>query len=140
MEVAFFHAAVGACLALMVYVGTLVAPRGTPSTVFVAFVSGAALSALASRLLKPPPNLERTEDTTTLLIIDPQNDFHPGGSLAIPTADEDAERIAARGDDVYGLTTGVGVRKNRTVSADDLRAFNRRIGIGSGRIAAGGFH
>jgi nicotinamidase/pyrazinamidase len=32
---------------------------------------------------------------TTLLIIDPQNDFHPGGTLAIPTADEDAERTAA---------------------------------------------
>ena len=31
---------------------------------------------------------------TTLLIIDPQNDFHPGGSLAIPTADADAERTA----------------------------------------------
>jgi nicotinamidase/pyrazinamidase len=30
----------------------------------------------------------------TLLIIDPQNDFHPGGTLAIPTADEDAERVA----------------------------------------------
>ena len=30
----------------------------------------------------------------TLLIIDPQNDFHPGGTLAIPTADQDAERIA----------------------------------------------
>ncbi|GBG28318.1 Nicotinamidase [Hondaea fermentalgiana] len=29
-----------------------------------------------------------------LLIIDPQNDFHPGGSLAIASADEDAERIA----------------------------------------------
>ena len=32
--------------------------------------------------------------TTTLLIIDPQNDFHPGGSLAIPSADEDARRLA----------------------------------------------
>jgi hypothetical protein len=32
---------------------------------------------------------------TTLLIIDPQNDFHPGGTLAIPTADEDDERTAA---------------------------------------------
>jgi nicotinamidase-related amidase len=31
----------------------------------------------------------------TLLIIDPQNDFHPGGTLAIPTADSDAERVAA---------------------------------------------
>lgn len=32
---------------------------------------------------------------TTLLLIDCQRDFHPGGSLAIPTADEDAIRIAA---------------------------------------------
>ena len=31
---------------------------------------------------------------TTLLLIDVQKDFHPGGSLAIPSADEDAERIA----------------------------------------------
>ena len=30
-----------------------------------------------------------------LLIIDPQHDFHPGGSLAIPGADEDSARIAA---------------------------------------------
>jgi nicotinamidase/pyrazinamidase len=30
----------------------------------------------------------------TLLLIDVQKDFHPGGSLAIPTADEDAKRIA----------------------------------------------
>lgn len=87
------HAAVGACLAFMVYVGTLVAPRGTPSTVLVAFASGAALSALAPRLFKPTLNLERTKVMTTL--IDPQDGFHPGGSLAIPTADEDAERIAA---------------------------------------------
>jgi nicotinamidase-related amidase len=32
---------------------------------------------------------------TTLLIIDAQKDFHPGGSLAIPTADEDSARIAS---------------------------------------------
>lgn len=31
---------------------------------------------------------------TTLLLVDVQKDFHPGGSLAIPTADKDAERIA----------------------------------------------
>lgn len=31
---------------------------------------------------------------TTLLLIDVQKDFHPGGSLAIPTADQDAVRIA----------------------------------------------
>ncbi|KAI2488795.1 hydrolase [Fragilaria crotonensis] len=31
--------------------------------------------------------------TTTLLLIDLQKDFHPDGSLAIPTADDDAKRI-----------------------------------------------
>eukprot|EP00980_Cylindrotheca_fusiformis_P028210 scaffold22586_cov138-Cylindrotheca_fusiformis.AAC.30 len=33
-------------------------------------------------------------EVVTLLLVDVQNDFHPGGSLAIPTADKDAERIA----------------------------------------------
>ena len=32
--------------------------------------------------------------TTTLLLIDVQKDFHPGGSLAIPKAGEDSQRIA----------------------------------------------
>jgi len=37
-----------------------------------------------------------TKTKTTLLIVDAQNDFHPpGGSLAIPSALEDADRIAA---------------------------------------------
>jgi len=31
---------------------------------------------------------------TILLLIDPQVDFHPGGSLGIPGADEDSDRIA----------------------------------------------
>jgi nicotinamidase/pyrazinamidase len=31
---------------------------------------------------------------TTLLIVDAQKDFHPGGSLAVPTANDDAARIA----------------------------------------------
>ena len=31
---------------------------------------------------------------TTLILIDVQKDFHPRGSLAIPTANDDAERIA----------------------------------------------
>lgn len=31
---------------------------------------------------------------TTLLIVDPQKDFHPGGTLAVPTANDDAARIA----------------------------------------------
>lgn len=33
-------------------------------------------------------------DRRVLLVIDPQNDFHGGGSLAVPGADEDAMRIA----------------------------------------------
>lgn len=40
------------------------------------------------------PSTERTDGGTTLLLIDVQKDFHPGGSLAIPTAGEDAKRIA----------------------------------------------
>jgi len=32
----------------------------------------------------------KCDEGLTLFIIDPQVDFHPGGSLAIPTADEDA--------------------------------------------------
>lgn len=35
-----------------------------------------------------------SESKYTVLIIDPQIDFYPGGSLAIPTANEDSERIA----------------------------------------------
>eukprot|EP01041_Mallomonas_annulata_P010738 gene10738-22435_t len=38
----------------------------------------------------PPPGKR-----ITLLLVDPQIDFHPGGSLAIPTANEDSERIAS---------------------------------------------
>jgi nicotinamidase/pyrazinamidase len=34
------------------------------------------------------------QETNTLLLIDCQNDFHPGGSLAIPSALDDAERIS----------------------------------------------
>jgi len=34
------------------------------------------------------------DDGDALLLIDVQNDFHPGGSLAIPTADVDAEKTA----------------------------------------------
>ena len=37
--------------------------------------------------------LDRSE-TNILFIIDPQNDFHPGGSLGVPGAHEDSQRIA----------------------------------------------
>ena len=36
-----------------------------------------------------------TDKRLTLLLVDVQKDFHPGGSLAIPSANDDAERIAA---------------------------------------------
>ena len=47
--------------------------------------------------------LEQTSDSWTnqerkqivLLIVDPQIDFHPGGSLAVQGANEDSERISA---------------------------------------------
>jgi nicotinamidase-related amidase len=34
------------------------------------------------------------KDVVTLLLVDIQKDFHPGGSLAIPTAGEDSNRVA----------------------------------------------
>merc|ERR1719287_206233 len=43
----------------------------------------------------PPPGAIRPMTVTTLLLVDVQKDFHPGGSLAIPAAGGDAERIAA---------------------------------------------
>jgi nicotinamidase/pyrazinamidase len=53
------------------------------------------------RILKPNPTTNLGGQIlslfimTTLLIIDCQKDFHPGGSLAIPTADVDARRISS---------------------------------------------
>lgn len=40
------------------------------------------------------PNISLPEVKECILIIDPQNDFHEGGSLAVPNADADAQRIA----------------------------------------------
>lgn len=44
--------------------------------------------------METPADATPNKGGVTLLIIDPQDDFHPGGTLAIPTADEDAERVA----------------------------------------------
>ena len=38
-----------------------------------------------------------------------------------------AERVAARGDDVYGLTTGVGVRAKRRIDPAEMVRFNQRL-------------
>ena len=46
------------------------------------------------------------------------------------------ERSVARGDAVYGLTTGVGVQKRFSVSPADEAWFNRRL-IDNHRIGVG---
>ena len=38
-----------------------------------------------------------------------------------------AERVAAREDDVYGLTTGVGMRKKRKITDSAMVEFNTRM-------------
>ena len=38
-----------------------------------------------------------------------------------------AETIADRGDQVYGLTTGVGVRKKRIIPAKEMALYNKRM-------------
>ena len=38
-----------------------------------------------------------------------------------------AEKLALRGDHVYGLTTGVGVRKNRLIPASEMAYYNTRM-------------
>jgi histidine ammonia-lyase len=43
------------------------------------------------------------------------------------SARELVERVLARGERVYGLTTGVGVRKKVAVPPDELDEFNRRL-------------
>ena len=37
------------------------------------------------------------------------------------------EKLADRGDPVYGLTTGVGVRKKRTIEADVMDKYNEQM-------------
>jgi histidine ammonia-lyase len=46
------------------------------------------------------------------------------------------ERVVARGDEVYGLSTGVGVRKKVRVAPEDIPAFNRAL-IANHRVAQG---
>ena len=46
------------------------------------------------------------------------------------------ERVVARGDEVYGTTTGVGARKKIRVPLEEIPAFNRRL-IENHRISTG---
>lgn len=46
------------------------------------------------------------------------------------------ERVVARGDEVYGMTTGVGARKKVRVPPEEIPEFNRRL-IENHRVATG---
>jgi histidine ammonia-lyase len=46
------------------------------------------------------------------------------------------ERVVARGDIVYGVTTGVGARKKVTVPVEEIPAFNRAL-VSNHRVATG---
>lgn len=46
------------------------------------------------------------------------------------------DRVVERGDEVYGVTTGVGARKKVRVAAGDIPAFNRAL-IANHRVASG---
>jgi len=69
-----------------------------------------------------PPGLwtKRDNGGTALWIIDPQNDFHPGGSLAIPTADADALRIARlieeRRDDIDEIVVSMDTHQSMHIA------------------------
>jgi histidine ammonia-lyase len=51
----------------------------------------------------------------------------PGSSTRLERARAVADAALARGDAVYGLTTGVGVRKRARVAAPEILPFNRRL-------------
>jgi histidine ammonia-lyase len=54
-------------------------------------------------------------------------ELSPASIAAMRSARELVERAIERGDRVYGLTTGVGVRKKVEVEADELDEFNRKL-------------
>jgi len=60
----------------------------------------------------------------------------PGSGDQVRRGREVVEQALARGDDVYGLTTGVGVHKQASPDPGELAAFNRRL-LGSHRVGQG---
>jgi histidine ammonia-lyase len=56
-----------------------------------------------------------------------QVELAPAAVAGMRAARELVERVIERGDTVYGLTTGVGVRKRVPVDAEDLDEFNRKL-------------
>lgn len=53
--------------------------------------------------------------------------LHPSSRQKMKENRSFAEKVAARGDDVYGLTTGVGMRKKRKISETSMVDFNTRM-------------
>ena len=60
----------------------------------------------------------------------------PGARDRMRRGREVVEQALARGDEVYGLTTGVGVHKQASPDPGELAAFNRRL-IASHRVGQG---
>jgi histidine ammonia-lyase len=54
-------------------------------------------------------------------------EFAPDAVERMRRGREVVERVLARGERVYGLTTGVGVRKRFSVDPDELDEFNRKM-------------
>jgi len=60
----------------------------------------------------------------------------PAAVERMASARERVERVLARGDAVYGMTTGLGQHKRHRVAPDEIEAFNRRL-IQNHRIGHG---
>jgi histidine ammonia-lyase len=54
-------------------------------------------------------------------------ELSPAAVAGMRSSRELVERVIERGDTVYGLTTGVGVRKRVPVDPEDLDEFNRKL-------------
>jgi histidine ammonia-lyase len=63
-------------------------------------------------------------------------EIEPGAFSRMTESRALVERVVARGDVVYGMTTGVGARKKTPVPVDEIPAFNRAL-IENHRTATG---
>ena len=63
-------------------------------------------------------------------------EIEPGAFYRMSESRALVERVVARGDVVYGMTTGVGARKKTPVPVDEIPAFNRAL-IANHRTATG---
>src|SRR3984957_18420925 len=63
-------------------------------------------------------------------------ELEPAAGRRMADARERVERVLARGDPVYGMTTGLGQHKRHRVAPDEIEDFNRRL-IQNHRIGHG---